>query len=133
MLTLDASPTQDPNAPDNSGLTFVFSFPGAGVGVPSNGLLLQTPQILVISPLAAFPFAPGETEVTATMNLFVSKPDPLNPGGVLSDTATITLRFVPTPDPGGCIPDCSGTSPQCNSNTTCPIACTPCGGSDGSG
>ena len=74
----------------------------------------------------------GETEVTATMNLLVTKPDPLNPGGVLSDTFTTTLRFIPTPDLNGCIPDCSATATSCNSNTTCPISCKPCG-DDGSG
>ena len=135
VLTLDAHNTVDPDSPmDNSGLTFVFSFPGGGVLVPSKGLLLQTPQILAISPLVSFPFATGETEVVATMSLVVSKPDPLSTtGGVLSASAIITIRFVPTPDSSGCVPDCSATATECNSNTTCPITCTPCSGGDGSG
>jgi hypothetical protein len=137
VLTLDAHNTLDPDSPtDNSGLTFVFTFPGTGrvVPSPSDGLLLQTPQVLAISPLAAFPFATGQTEVTVTMNLLVTKPDPLSTtGGVLSANFTMTIDFVPTPDDSGCVPDCSGTSPSCNANTTCPITCAPCSGDDGSG
>ena len=136
VLTLDAHNTLDPDSPtDNSGLTFVFTFPGAGVLVPSNGLLLQTPQILVVSPLVAFPFAAGQSEVTVVMSLLVSKPDPLSTtGGVLSDSVTINIRFIPVPDGSGCVPDCSGTSSTCNSNSSCPITCTPCPpGDDGSG
>jgi len=133
VLTIDAHNTLDPDSPgDNSGLTFTFLFPGSGVAVPSSGILLQTPQILKISPLVAFPMASGQTSRNALLNVLVTKPDPLTPGGVLSDTLSLTLSFTLTPDANGCIPDCSSTSSGCNSNTTCPIDCVPCD-DDGSG
>ena len=128
VLTLDASPTLDPDSPtDNSGLTFVFSFPGTGRTVPDDGVLLQTSQILAISPLAAFPFAPGQPEIQISVSLVVTKPDPLSTtGGVLSDVFSLAVRFIPAGDENGCIPDCSGNQGSCNSNTTCPIMCIPC-------
>jgi hypothetical protein len=134
VLTLDAHNTLDPDSPgNNTGLTFVFALPGTGRAVPDVGVLLQTPQILVISPLIAFPFAPGQSEIDVSMNLMVTKPDPLIMGGVLSDILDLLIRFIPPPDENGCIPDCSGNQGSCNSNSTCPITCTPCGGDDGSG